>query len=362
MESRIDPEKIPNIFLCPITQELFINPFITPCGHTFEEKEIKEWVKENSRCGCCEKKLFVDQLTPNFALKESMALWEKLYHENEHLKKLLPPLTQLEDKGLEEKKSLPIDKDMQENLKRSLAIEIAIATKEKQKAAAFLLHHRLKHKTYLKIADADQKDPPAKDPMIHLDREIKVPDQPETIYQHITNIKKERCEAQRDFIIEKNQLIENIEKLTTTIKRNKRACLEETRQLKEFTTTLDTLTQHHLQKKIQFTRKLITFTQKEFKPLLGDILKTNRLKEALDIHSADLIKLRDKRLLQSQKMVTYAQKSSSQKSLPPPIIESKETPSVPTSGLSWYSMFNPLLAVPASWLGLETVLSLKNSK
>ena len=39
---------IPNDFLCPITQEIFINPVMIDDGNTYEKDAIEEWLKSHN--------------------------------------------------------------------------------------------------------------------------------------------------------------------------------------------------------------------------------------------------------------------------------------------------------------------------
>jgi hypothetical protein len=41
---------IPNEYLCPITHQIFYNPYKTKYGHIFEKSAIKAWLSENKSC------------------------------------------------------------------------------------------------------------------------------------------------------------------------------------------------------------------------------------------------------------------------------------------------------------------------
>ena len=41
---------------------------LTVCGHTFEEKDLKEWLKKNSKCPLCNKTAIIENIVKNFAL------------------------------------------------------------------------------------------------------------------------------------------------------------------------------------------------------------------------------------------------------------------------------------------------------
>ena len=42
-----DPDPNP-AFVCPITNEIFIDPVIAEDGHTYERKAITDWLQKNS--------------------------------------------------------------------------------------------------------------------------------------------------------------------------------------------------------------------------------------------------------------------------------------------------------------------------
>jgi len=41
---------------------------LTSCGHTFEEKTIREWLAKQNKCPLCNKPAEVSMLMKNFAL------------------------------------------------------------------------------------------------------------------------------------------------------------------------------------------------------------------------------------------------------------------------------------------------------
>lgn len=56
-------------FTCPILDDFTSNPVMTLCGHTFDEKAIKEWLGKNKTCPECRKPVNEDSLLPNYAVK-----------------------------------------------------------------------------------------------------------------------------------------------------------------------------------------------------------------------------------------------------------------------------------------------------
>ena len=70
----IDHEKffaVDEIYKCPISKEIMIVPYIlTSCGHSFEKKCIVEWVQDKELCPICGKKAGLENLLPNFSVKD----------------------------------------------------------------------------------------------------------------------------------------------------------------------------------------------------------------------------------------------------------------------------------------------------
>lgn len=62
-----------DIFLCPISKEFMRDPYIlTNCGHSFEKKNIYQWLQRKGVCPLCNRKAEVSDLIPNFQLKNVM--------------------------------------------------------------------------------------------------------------------------------------------------------------------------------------------------------------------------------------------------------------------------------------------------
>ncbi len=58
---------------CPITNDLFDTPYITPCGHTFEYSAICQWLAYKKQCPLDLKPLQIEDLTPNTIAKEMVS-------------------------------------------------------------------------------------------------------------------------------------------------------------------------------------------------------------------------------------------------------------------------------------------------
>jgi hypothetical protein len=67
-------------FLCPITQEIMLDPVIlTSSGHTYEREAIMQWVNQNGTDPLTREAVSVHQLIPNRALKDTIHAWLKKY-------------------------------------------------------------------------------------------------------------------------------------------------------------------------------------------------------------------------------------------------------------------------------------------
>ena len=55
---------------CPISMTMMRDPYIiTRCGHTFEKRNIVEYLNKKGRCPLCRKRASRSDLIPNFTLK-----------------------------------------------------------------------------------------------------------------------------------------------------------------------------------------------------------------------------------------------------------------------------------------------------
>ncbi|KAL9649334.1 hypothetical protein ABK040_014636 [Willaertia magna] len=61
-----------NKYICPISQELMIDPVIIESGHTFDRNSIEEWLKSKNTCPITRMELKVKSLTPNYSTKSTI--------------------------------------------------------------------------------------------------------------------------------------------------------------------------------------------------------------------------------------------------------------------------------------------------
>lgn len=46
---------------------------MTPCGHSFSEETINNWIVKKNQCPLCNKTLKRSDVTPNYALRNAIA-------------------------------------------------------------------------------------------------------------------------------------------------------------------------------------------------------------------------------------------------------------------------------------------------
>jgi len=62
-------EEIPEEFICPVTQDIMTDPVIAQDGHTYERKNITEWVSKHGTSPITREHLSKDIIIPNRVLK-----------------------------------------------------------------------------------------------------------------------------------------------------------------------------------------------------------------------------------------------------------------------------------------------------
>jgi len=65
------------LFEDPITFSIMVDAHITKCGHTFSKETITEYIKDKSCCPICNKKLTLEELTPNYKLNEAIVKYKE---------------------------------------------------------------------------------------------------------------------------------------------------------------------------------------------------------------------------------------------------------------------------------------------
>jgi hypothetical protein len=75
--SIIEPQEIPEHFLCPITYEVLIDPVIASDGHTYERKAIEGWFTKNDTSPNTGLALANKDLLPNYVVKGMLDAFKK---------------------------------------------------------------------------------------------------------------------------------------------------------------------------------------------------------------------------------------------------------------------------------------------
>lgn len=66
----LQPQEPHSSFICPITNDIMVDPVIDKHGHTFEKAAITQWLKTKTTCPLNNQQMSSDELAPNRALKE----------------------------------------------------------------------------------------------------------------------------------------------------------------------------------------------------------------------------------------------------------------------------------------------------
>lgn len=61
----LQPSKVPACLKCPICSEVFTEPVLPGCGHTFCKKCIETWIKVNFACPICRERIDKKKLGVN---------------------------------------------------------------------------------------------------------------------------------------------------------------------------------------------------------------------------------------------------------------------------------------------------------
>ena len=73
-----DEVKVPSEFVCPITQEIMINPVIAVDGHTYERKSMEKWLQSHDTSPKTNEHLPLKVLIPNIALRQRFVTFNVL--------------------------------------------------------------------------------------------------------------------------------------------------------------------------------------------------------------------------------------------------------------------------------------------
>jgi ribosome biogenesis GTPase A len=70
-------EDLPTYLLCPLRSDIFIDPVITSCGHTFSQHELLMWLSRNKTCPECRRPEVENEVKPNLRIRQAIEEFEK---------------------------------------------------------------------------------------------------------------------------------------------------------------------------------------------------------------------------------------------------------------------------------------------
>lgn len=62
-------QTIPTEFKCPISMEIMLKPSVLECGHTFDDKPLREWLQSTLECPTCRRPVNKAKISTNYSLK-----------------------------------------------------------------------------------------------------------------------------------------------------------------------------------------------------------------------------------------------------------------------------------------------------
>ena len=95
-------QKIPDEFLCPISQVIMKNPVSLQCGHTFDQESLDNWLKINKVCPTCRQNI-TEKITVNWSLK---SLIDRANNQDQNV---IPQPTQEDNNFIVDVNSIQID-------------------------------------------------------------------------------------------------------------------------------------------------------------------------------------------------------------------------------------------------------------
>ena len=81
-------EKLEENLTCPISQQIFINPYITPEGQSFDKAKIEEAIENNGRNPLTKNKLESNELRQNNKARELLEIYAEFNDDINALEKL----------------------------------------------------------------------------------------------------------------------------------------------------------------------------------------------------------------------------------------------------------------------------------
>lgn len=188
---------------CPISHEIMMQPVITDCGHTFEEKNIKAWIeKGNTHCPLCPAEVSIQKLHKDFLMKslpdfiktledklnQAQKQLEALSQDNATLKTKMQTLQEQENKMIGHNNANPLEKALQREVKLANSINVSTSAQRDLVAARKklmlettpIIHKKLKELAFIhkrvnelesKFSGLDSKEPDMS-PVLEIEKDI----------------------------------------------------------------------------------------------------------------------------------------------------------------------------------------------
>ena len=85
--------KFPKSLCCPILQDKFLDPVITPCEHTFSHANLLDWLQRKKDCPTCRTSIMDHKLLPNLSMRDATEQFEakKIKQYRRELESILHP-------------------------------------------------------------------------------------------------------------------------------------------------------------------------------------------------------------------------------------------------------------------------------
>ena len=75
-EGTEDTIEVPEQFICPITQELMLDPVVTKYGQSYERAAIVEWIAQGKDCPMTRQPLSLGGIITNHSLRSQIRQWQ----------------------------------------------------------------------------------------------------------------------------------------------------------------------------------------------------------------------------------------------------------------------------------------------
>jgi hypothetical protein len=339
-------EKVPDTFLCSFDLEIMDDPVtvVSECGHTFNRKNIANWLTSHSTCGHCQAELPSKMLIPNRHLKEAIDIWKSQNKEivalhAKHRDELLRAREALQKQQSESAaqqqeirflKTLvtapappgefkevsasagkathapQIDKAVEQQMALIRAIEVAISKKEQEVSAALFLRRRLRNRAIKAIGCSDSKELQEEVKLSALDTATPgIAKQTVSLREHFKLLKKTHMNA-------KTALTEQIHAQSQKILLSRSgSALPDIAALQNQTKALLNLEEQYIHDRQVLGQHADHFLKTAIKPLLANTLpRLLRIDKIITQKTTELRELRTRETAELEKMAAYTKSRS----------------------------------------------------